>query len=68
MNIDGPGKYDDLCTHVREESDGDLVVVLILRGNRGTGFSVQARSQDELAKLPGALEDMALRIRQQIMM
>jgi hypothetical protein len=42
----GPGRYDDLATLVRECSGmGDGrggVVVIVVGGNRGNGFSVQA--------------------------
>jgi hypothetical protein len=38
----GPGKYDDLTTRIREETGADAVVLLVLGGNRGHGFSVQA--------------------------
>jgi hypothetical protein len=37
----GPGKYDDLCTLVREKTEADGVVVLVFDGNKGNGFSVQ---------------------------
>jgi hypothetical protein len=37
----GPGKYDDLCTLVREKADADGVVVLVFDGNKGSGFSIQ---------------------------
>ncbi len=37
----GPGKYDDMATHVRENTDAAAVVVIVLNGNKGNGFSVQ---------------------------
>lgn len=37
----GPGKYDDLATKVREESGGS-VLLIILDGNKGDGFAMQA--------------------------
>lgn len=39
----GPGVYDDLCTYVREQSGADAVIVLVINGKRGSGFSAQAR-------------------------
>jgi hypothetical protein len=54
----GPGKYDDLCTHVRNESKGDGAVVMVFGGISGTGFSVQV-SMDLLANLPTLLREMA---------
>jgi len=43
MNIraNGPGKYDALATMVRELSGARGVLVLVLGGERGDGFSVQ---------------------------
>lgn len=37
----GPGKYDDVATMVREKTDAACVVVIVIEGNRGDGFSVQ---------------------------
>lgn len=38
---DDPGKYNDLCTHVRETTLAAGAIVLVVGGNKGTGFSVQ---------------------------
>lgn len=56
----GPGKYDDLCTKVREEAGGGDtgVILLILRGNKGNGFSCQATLHDTL-RLPNLLREVA---------
>jgi len=37
----GPGKYDDLCTLVRERSGGKAVIICIFDGDQGTGMSAQ---------------------------
>lgn len=37
----GAGKYDDLCTLVRERTNADGVVLIVVGGNRGEGASVQ---------------------------
>lgn len=37
----GPGKYDAICTQVREETGGS-VLLIVLGGIYGSGFSVQA--------------------------
>lgn len=37
----GPGVYDDLCTHVREQTGATGVVVIVAGGCKGSGFSVQ---------------------------
>lgn len=61
----GPGKYDYECTFVREHTQAQGVVVLVLNGERGTGFSVQGTPHVHLA-LPDLLEHMARQIRQRI--
>lgn len=38
----GPGRYDDLCTYVREKAQARGAIVIVIDGNRGAGFSVQA--------------------------
>lgn len=37
----GPGKYDDTCTEVRLKHDAAFVLLAIVEGNLGQGFSVQ---------------------------
>lgn len=37
----GPGKYDDIATRVREETQATGVIVIVLGGNQGNGFSGQ---------------------------
>lgn len=62
----GPGKYDDLCTLVRARAgigeQGGGVIVIVMGGNRGSGFSVQADLATTLA-LPDLLESVAAEIR-----
>ena len=57
----GPGKYDDLCTYVREKTKADGVIVVIIDGERGSGFSMQA---DPLVAftLPHTLRNLAQQI------
>jgi hypothetical protein len=59
----GAGKYDDLCTHVREQSKARGVVVLVLEGDKGNGFSCQCDLKIMLA-LPNLLEELARQIRE----
>lgn len=64
----GPGRYDDLCTFVREQAgieDGAVggALVVIIGGKDGVGFSLQADAQTT-AQLPGLLEAVAKQIRQ----
>lgn len=54
----GPGKYDDIVTMIRELTEADGVVVAILNGNRGSGFSVMGIPEC-YAPLPDALRAIA---------
>ena len=68
----GPGKYDDIATMVRERvgiiDEGGLmlreggVIVIVLGGNKGSGFACQADLETTL-KLPDMLEEIARQIR-----
>lgn len=58
----GPGKYDDLCTQVREQLEADGVILVVIRGKKGSGFSVQGTLQ-VIATLPDTLEHMASEMR-----
>jgi len=53
--MNNPGKYDDICAMVREATGAEGVIIAIVRGNLGSGFSVQA-TPDVLHSLPDALE------------
>ena len=59
----GPSKYNDACTAVRESTQAEAVVLLVLNGDRGTGFAVQTHSEHISAALPDLLEHMAREIR-----
>jgi hypothetical protein len=61
----GPGKYDDVCTMVREQVGVDRggVLVIVIGGNQGTGFSCQADLETTLA-LPNLLEAVARQMRE----
>ena len=61
----GPGKYDDVCTHAREETKADGVVLMILNGEHGDGFSVQLPPL-VLLNLPNILRMMADQIQEEI--
>jgi hypothetical protein len=59
----GPGKYDDLCTLVREKAKADGAIVIIIRGEYGGGFSCQA-DLATTAALPDILENIAKQMRE----
>jgi hypothetical protein len=60
----GPGNYDDLATYCREKTDATTVVVLVLDGIKGNGFSVQSIDPSFASALPNLLEAMAKQIRE----
>jgi hypothetical protein len=59
----GPGKYDDLASHVRGVAEADGVLLLVINGTRGSGFSAQLSPLDTL-RLPEILRDIADQIDQ----
>jgi hypothetical protein len=59
----GPGKYDDLCTYVRENAAAEGAIVIVIGGTpRGCGFAVQA-DLETTARIPAILETLAAQIR-----
>jgi hypothetical protein len=54
----GPGKYDDACTAVRVATDAQGVVLIIVNGHSGSGFSVQG-TLAMLRDLPTVLRTIA---------
>jgi hypothetical protein len=61
----GPGKYDDLCTYVREQAgirDSGGVVLIVVGGDKGPGFCCQSDLKTMLL-LPDMLEDLVEQIR-----
>lgn len=57
----GPGKYDDLCSHIRGIAEAEGAIVFIVNGTRGSGFSAQL-SLDLTLRLPEILRDLARQI------
>jgi hypothetical protein len=55
----GPGKYDALATMVRESANAETVILIILGGDIGSGFSVQTVDPTADNKLPKLLRDTA---------
>lgn len=55
----GPGKYDQLCTSVRVQSQAKTAIILIINGNKGSGFSMQTSDPREEERLPAILRTMA---------
>lgn len=60
----GPGKYDDLCTLVRDQAEARAAIVIVIEGNRGTGFSLQTTDPNVIRALPELLQLVAHQIRE----
>jgi len=62
----GPGKYDDECTAVREQTRAAAVLLCIVNGIKGSGFSLQTlgnpAGMELLADLPEVLRNLAKQI------
>lgn len=61
-----PGKYDAICTVARETAHAEGVIVVIIKGDHGSGFSVQGTLELNY-QLPDILEFMAKQIREQLL-
>ena len=59
MKLNGPGKYDEACTTVREMTGAVGVVLIVIEGDKGNGFSVQTLEPDLLPVLPAMLRVIA---------
>jgi hypothetical protein len=57
----GPGKYDDLCTVVRETAKAQAVIIMVFDGDKGSGFSIQGPLEFSTT-LPRVLREMANQI------
>jgi hypothetical protein len=55
----GPGKYDAEATLVRERTEAHTVVVIVLGGLQGEGFSVQSEDPHVHEQLPVILRQVA---------
>jgi hypothetical protein len=61
----GPGKYDDIATKVRKETEADGVVIVIINGKKGSGFSAQLPAHIRIT-LPQNLRSIADQIEEGI--
>jgi hypothetical protein len=55
---EGPGRYDDVTTLVRKETQAETCIVIIINGNKGNGFSIQSIDPDFRKHLPKVLRLM----------
>lgn len=54
-----PGKYDAACTKAREMTDADTVLLVVIGGRHGSGFSVQSHDPYHAEMLPTLLRTLA---------
>ena len=59
----GEGKYDALCTQVRNKTRARGAMIIVVDGNKGSGFSCQL-TVEVMKTLPGILRQMADQIEQ----
>jgi hypothetical protein len=62
---DSGGRYDPEATRVRDQTGAAMVLVVVVAGDRGTGFSVQAIDPVLLTTLPTLLRNVADNIERQ---
>lgn len=68
---EGPGKYDDLCTYVaeqiglREGGEPGGVILIVVNGDKGNGFSCQADFQT-LIRIPELLESVVEQLKKDL--
>lgn len=55
----GPGKYDHEVTLIREGVGATTVILAVIGGSRGSGFSVQTQDPESLRVLPDILRTIA---------
>lgn len=57
----GPGRYDDEVTWVRERTHAAGVILIVVGGDKGAGFAVQA-TPEAVLDLPAVLRSIASEI------
>lgn len=62
----GAGKYDEECTIVREKTNASGVILLVMNGDRGAGFSCQG-DLGSMAVMADLLENVAKQMRMDVM-
>ena len=65
MKTNGPGKYDDQATVVREATRADGVLLIVFNGVHGDGFSAQLPAH-LLIRIPAILRQTADQIDRQL--
>jgi hypothetical protein len=61
----GPGKYDRACSEARKRTGAHTVVLIVVGGVAGNGFSVQSHDPLVQTRLPSVLREIADDIEEQ---
>jgi hypothetical protein len=56
---EGGGKYEEACARAREETGAAAVLLVVIGGKLGSGFSVATLTPELLASFPRLLRDVA---------
>lgn len=59
----GPGKYGPECEAMLRDTGAVACILIVIEGDRGTGFAVQTKEPELLRVLPTMLESMAAELR-----
>lgn len=55
----GAGKYDLACTRPRRDTQGQAVLLIVIAGQHGSGFSLQTIDETVVEGLPAILRNVA---------
>ena len=55
----GPGKYEPECTEMLEKTGADAVLLIVLGGEKGSGFSMGTFKPANILLVPTLLRDIA---------
>lgn len=57
--FEGPGKYDAQCAKALLETDAYAVLMVVVGGNKGHGFSVNSRDRSIVLNISTLLREVA---------
>lgn len=60
----GPGKYDKECELVRVSTNAECAIVIIVNGEKGSGFSMQSSQLLMIETVPELLENIARQLKE----
>jgi hypothetical protein len=58
----GGGKYDDACTKAQKMTNAHSVILMVIGGNKGNGFSLQSFDMMFPVRVPELLRELAQKI------